>query len=383
MPNIANTAATPASLDLLVDATPPTRDRYVDFLRALSIVVVVAWHWVFSITQWNHGRLAMPNPIQYAPWLWPATWVLQIMPVFFFVGGFANAASWESLRGRGGDWGEFAQRRLARLYRPLTAFFVVWAAVETALTLARPGYTGVLHYGLVVFVPLWFLVIYTAVVLLTPATTALHRRFGVRAVLALGAMIALADGGRFGLGVGPLGWLNSALVWLFAHQLGYLYQDGTLERIGRRGQAAVAALGLGALVGLTTFGPYPRSMVAIGRDPIGNMFPTTACIASLAVFQAGLAMLLRPAANRLLQRRRAWRSVIAANSVAMTVYIWHMTAVLIVIEAVHLAGFHLLRRPTEVWWLGRWFWVLAPAAVLAVLVAVFGRIEQRQASPSR
>ena len=77
---------TPSLVDQLVDATPAGRDRYVDFLRALSIAVVVCWHWVFSVTQWRAGRLTMPNPIGEVPLLWSATWLLQIMPLFFFVG---------------------------------------------------------------------------------------------------------------------------------------------------------------------------------------------------------------------------------------------------------------------------------------------------------
>jgi hypothetical protein len=48
-----------------------------------------------SVTQWNAlGALTMPNPIDRVPLLWLATWVLQIMPLFFFVGGFANYRSW-------------------------------------------------------------------------------------------------------------------------------------------------------------------------------------------------------------------------------------------------------------------------------------------------
>ena len=38
-------------LDDLARATPATRDRYVDFLRAASIVAVVFGHWFISI---NH-----------------------------------------------------------------------------------------------------------------------------------------------------------------------------------------------------------------------------------------------------------------------------------------------------------------------------------------
>jgi hypothetical protein len=75
-------------LDALVDATPATRDRVVDFLRATSICVVVLWHWSLSITHWDGDyALVMPNPIGYVPGKWAATWVLQVMPVFFFVGG--------------------------------------------------------------------------------------------------------------------------------------------------------------------------------------------------------------------------------------------------------------------------------------------------------
>ena len=40
------------------------------------------------------------------------------------------------------------------------------------------------------------------------------------------------------------------------------------------------------------------------------MFPTTACIAILAVFQAAIAMLLRPAISRWLERRSVWKAIL-------------------------------------------------------------------------
>ena len=107
---------------LLVDGTPDGRDRFVDFLRALSIMVVVLWHWVFSVTQWVDGGLAMPNPIGEIPGLWTATWLLQIMPVFFFVGGYANLASWQATTARAAAGGTFAAGRLRRLLKPIGLF---------------------------------------------------------------------------------------------------------------------------------------------------------------------------------------------------------------------------------------------------------------------
>lgn len=374
MTTIEPTERTP-SFDNLVDATPPERDRYVDFLRAISIVVVVCWHWVFSVTHWQSGRLTMPNPIGNVPLLWAATWMLQIMPLFFFVGGYANAAGWDTVCRGGGDWKGFARRRLDRLYRPLAAFVAVWAGFEGLMHVANPDYRGVIHYGVVVFVPLWFLAVYTAVTMLTPATTRLHRELGALALVLLGSAIALADLGRFRYGIEPLGWLNCGLVFLFAHQLGYFYRDGTLLAIGRRGQAAILLGALTTLVLVTAGGVYPHSMVAVGRDRFSNMFPTTACIAVLAVLQAAVAMLLRPAVSRRLEDRSVWRMVVAGNAVAMTIFIWHMTALLVVIAIVNALGLRLLAHPTTAWWLQRPLWVVMPAIVLAGLTALFARVE--------
>jgi hypothetical protein len=235
----------------------------------------------------------------------------------------------------------------------------------------------VLRYGVVVFVPLWFLAVYTGVTLLTPATSRLHRALGPFALVLAGSAIALADLGRFHYGVEPLGLLNSLLVFLFAHQLGYFYRDGTLTNIGRRGQAALLVGAFTLLTVVTAAGIYPHSMVAVAGDPISNMYPTTACIAVLAVFQAAVAMLVRPAATRWLEGRTAWRSVVAVNGVAMTVFIWHMTALLVAIEVLDELGLHTLSRPTTVWWVQRPFWLVVPAMVLAGFVATFSRFEQR------
>ena len=86
-------------LDTLVDRTPPERDRYVDLLRVVAIGVVVVWHWSLSVLYYSEsaGRWVMPNPIHAVPGAWAATWLLQIVPVFFLVGGYANLAAWQKV----------------------------------------------------------------------------------------------------------------------------------------------------------------------------------------------------------------------------------------------------------------------------------------------
>jgi hypothetical protein len=359
----------------LVDATPVSRDRYVDFLRALSIVIVVLWHWVFSITQWSDdGSLVMPNPIGDIPGLWLATWLLQIMPVFFFVGGFANMASFEAVERRGGGAKEFIAGRLKRLGKPVGVYLAVWATGDIAARLLLPGYSGVTHWGMVVFVPLWFLGVYTGVVLLAPVTARLHRAGRELTVVALVAVILLADLGRFRFGIAWLGLITSAAVWLFAHQLGYFWRDGTLTTGSTRRLWAMALGGLTALIVLTNIGVYPHSMVSLQGES-SNMFPTTACIAALAVFQVGVVLLLRNRAERWLAGRRPWTVTVALNAVAMTIFTWHMTALAAAIGLYQLLGYELGEQADAGWWWQRPLWLILPGVVLAALVAVFARFE--------
>jgi hypothetical protein len=145
----------------------------------------------------------------------------------------------------------------------------------------------------------------------------------------------------------------------------------------------MAVAGLVALVVLTNLGVYPRSMVAVRGEAVSNMFPTTACIAALAVFQVAVAMLVRPAAERWLAHRRVWTGVVSVNAVAMTLFTWHMTALVVAIGAYRALGFELLAEPTAGWWIQRPLWLLAPGIVLAAAVALFARFELPPRAPAR
>lgn len=97
-------------------ATPASRDRVVDAARVLCIVVVTFWHWTLSVTHRTAGGgLVMPNPIDSVPGGWLATWVLQIMPVFFLVGGYVNLVGWQRTQAAGTAAGQFVASRLRRL----------------------------------------------------------------------------------------------------------------------------------------------------------------------------------------------------------------------------------------------------------------------------
>jgi Acyltransferase family len=369
-------------LDVLVDGTPAQRDRVVDLLRACSIGVVVTWHWALSVTHWHDGALTMPNPIDDVPGLWAATWALQVMPVFFIVGGYANLAGWQAVCREGGGAQRFLRARLGRLARPLVPWLGCWLVVDLAGQAA--GGRSVLDWGVVVFVPLWFLGVYAGVVLMVPLTARLHAASPGWVLAGLAAGVATADGVRLGLHAGgPVpGLVGSALVWLWCHQLGYWWRDGSLIAGGRRRALALAAAGWGVLALLTGLGPYSRSMVAVPGEAVGNMFPTTACIAALATFQLGLVLLARERLDTWLQRRSRWRAVVAANGVALPVFCWHMTALVVFLGLYERAGFALADRADAAWWLSRPVWVVGPGLVLAVLLALVALCRRPCSSPT-
>jgi Acyltransferase family len=106
------------SVDELAAATPKTRDRYMDFLRAASIAAVVFGHWFIGVIHLESGLVYLTSAVGLSSGLWLGTWLFQVMPIFFFVGGFSNLTAYESFRRRGDTTGTFVRSRLERLLRP-------------------------------------------------------------------------------------------------------------------------------------------------------------------------------------------------------------------------------------------------------------------------
>ncbi|MFC0531321.1 acyltransferase family protein [Phytohabitans kaempferiae] len=361
----------------LAERTPASRDRYVDLLRAMALLLVVLGHWLVSVVGYDaQGRLTGRSALDYIRWAYPLTWLFQVMPVFFMVGGFANATSLASHRRRGEDTVAWLLSRAARLVRPTTTLFLVLAA---AALVARPlGVSPTLIRTAVwtASIPLWFLAAYLIVVLLAPLTYALHRRFGVAVPLVLLALVALGDVARLS-GPSARAAGNYLFGWLLLHQVGYFWRDGRL-RSGPRWALPLLLGGVLALVLLTVVGPYPVSMIDIAGTQVKNASPPSLALLATAAAQLGLIMLCYERARRWLGRRWPWRLVVAANSVLLTIFLWHMSAVIVLAAGLSLAG--LLPTPkvdTTFWWLWRVPWLLLLSLVLAGLVAIFGRIETR------
>ncbi|MBA9006621.1 acyltransferase family protein [Thermomonospora cellulosilytica] len=354
----------------LAARTPADRDRHVDFLRVGSLAVVVLGHWLMAVPLTGpDGSVRAGNALAVMPSLQPLTWLLQVMPVFFFVGGFSHA---KALR-RGPRYGEFVRARAARLLVPTAVFAAVWLAAALLVELAGRD-EGVLRLATrVVAQPLWFVGVYLAMVAFAPPMWRLHRSYGAAVPVALGVGVVAVDLLRFGYGVTAVAPLNLLLVWLAVHQLGFCHADG---RLGRRVSAALAGCGLTAMLALIAWGPYPLSMVGMPGAPVSNMSPPTLALFTHALWLIGLTMLLHGPAARMLARPRVWIGVIAANGLAMTAFLWHLTALFLLCAVQFGLG---LPRPAvgePAWWLSRPLWLALLAAATAGLVALFRRADR-------
>ena len=364
-------------------ATPPQRDRAVDALRALAIAGVIGGHWLVTALVLGPGSghggtvLSDQSPLASMPWLTPLSWVFQTLAVFFLVGGYSAARSYR------GGYLPWLRKRMMRLARPVAALVAVWIPVTAGLLLAGVSGTTVHTILFLVISPLWFLGVYAGLTALTPAAMWLVRRFGAWAAAFPAGLVAVADLVRFGLhGPSWVGWINLPAGWLVPYLLGIAWALGSLR--GRRLPAMtlpalMLAGGAAATAALITWAGYPASMVGVNGSHISNLNPPTLAAVTFGIAQCGLALLARDRLARAMRRPLAWAAVAMVNLSAMTLFLWHETALVTVSSLGTLIGRvpGLLTAPTSGLWVAeRLVWLPVFAIVLAGLWLAFRRAER-------
>ena len=360
----------------LAEATPDSRNRYVDFLRAFSILVVVFGHWLMAGPEMVDGELRIGHLISEARWAQWATWLLQVMPVFFFVGGFSNAGSWRSAQRNATTYAAWLRDRLRRLILPVLPVLAVWTGVA-AVALQTQIDRGLLQVGSqAALVPVWFLATYVLIVAAVPISLRLWDRFGWSAFAGAAAIAAAVDFANLGMGVPVVKWLNYIFVWNAVHFLGYAWVDGRIDSI--RQSISIAGGGLASLATLVALFPYPLAMVGLDNAAVTNSNPPKVTLIALGAFQFGLAMSLAPVVRRWLANVRPWTGVVAVNGSIMSLYLWHLTAMVGVIGALYaLGGFGLdYAVNTPAWWATRPLFLLVLIAATVPFLALFGRFER-------
>ncbi|WP_445166610.1 acyltransferase family protein [Mycolicibacterium sp. Dal123E01] len=306
--------------------TSPNRDRAIDVIRNGSLLGVVLGHTVMATSIIADGVLHWDNLLTTSSAFQAATWIFQIMPLFFFAGAAASMASWRA----DANWGQWLMRRCTRLFRPVFYYLTFWAVALTVLRHVLPPHVHDPVAGVSTQL-LWFLGAYVlmlaAMPLLARITTTHRLVIGIAAIY---LAVAAVDAVRLTVpGSQALGYVN-LMAWLIPGMFGVAYRRGLL----RPAATVPAALAmLAGNVALVAFGPYSLSLVGIEGQRLTNMAPPSLLLAGHAIMMCCLIIAAIPAIERWAQRPRVWWLTAIGNSGAMTLYLWHMPALL---------GIHLL-----------------------------------------
>lgn len=347
------------------------------FLRTAALGAVVLGHWVMAAIWVDDTGLHAGNVLNFAYYLWPITWVLLLVPLFFLVGGFANATSWQRIQRQGGSYSRFLRRRLGGLLPPIIPFLLVVAAgVGAALALGAPK-NLVVGVAVVVVMPLWFLAVYIVLALATKPMLALHQRFGIKVWCAMALAGVGFDLLRFTTGDSWVAFPNYFFVWGLAQQIGFAYADGSLVKMKTRVLTTWAVVAWGLLILTVTIGPWPPSMIGISGER-SNFAPPAVPALLLMLAQIPTLLLLRPALNRWLNRQRVAKSLSVASAFAMPAFLWHLP-VLVAVTGIALALKVPMPYPASAaWWWSRPFVLMVLAAALTAFLLGLNKMRQRR-----
>lgn len=360
---------------------PDVRNRAVDLVRVVALAGVVLGHWLKQ--GWyvdGAGELHRSGLLAVAPWTHPLTWLFQVMPLFFLVGGFANATSYRHARERGESYATWLAHRTGRLTTPLLPLLALWVVAEPVASQAgREDWAAAASRT--AMTPLWFLATYVVVVALVPLTLGAWERWGA-ATLLVGVVPPLLDWLSLSRDEPRMAALNALLVWGLLHQVGYAWRDRLHP--SRRVLLLVAGAALSVDVLLVSVGPFAVSMVGVEGYGVSNTVPPRTPLLLLGVAAACLVLSCEPTLRRVAERPRVWSAVVLLERRVMTIYLWHPTALGLAGLVALLAGgtgLHALPASGE-WWAQRPAWLLVLLATTTALVLLVGRWEEPRPVPA-
>ena len=350
------------------------RDTAVDAVRALLLGVVVLLHALMAgVSVAADGSPILRNAMEGWDGFAPLTWILQIMPLFFVLGGFASYTQWTRQRAKGATVGDYVAGRVRRLLIPAAGAIIAAAVLLAALVVAGVPADIVATAGFRIGQPFWFLGVYLGCSALVPVMVRLHERHRALTFAALAAGVVAVDIVRGATGVTAIGLLNMAFVWLLVQQLGFAVADGSLERLRRGALLAVAGIAAAAAAGLILTGAAPADLITALNPPM-------AILVVVGVAQTALFLALRPRLRAAAAGPRTAAVVSWVNGRAMTIYSWHMLLVIALAGILLLAHVGLPVPLSGAWWASRPLWFGAVLAAVALVVAVTGRREAARES---
>ncbi|MCB0990086.1 MAG: acyltransferase [Acidimicrobiales bacterium] len=369
----------PSAASLAAEARPD-RNRAVDAYRAVAMLAVAIGHWcAVAISVGPDGSIEAGNALEYAPSMSWITWLFQVMPLFFVVGGFASAMS---LDAHSSSEDASPQRwiagRMRRMLAPTVALATTWlVALAASAVTGSAGLVGLAATAAAI--PLWFLANYTIDTALAPYVLPRFRAHPVALPAILLAVFGAVEVARYS-GVPVVPQINWVLGWLLFQVLGFAWRDGLLP--SGRSMVALAASAWAVTIALVSVGPWPVAMVHFPGLAFSPTHPPSIALLTFGLAYSATAIAAAPAVTRFLAGdglgRTAWVATVAGNAVAMSVYLWHMTAAIVAgAIAWPLGLLPTAEVGTGAWWIQKLPLMAMAALILIVVVAFVSRIERQ------
>ncbi|MFC7464360.1 acyltransferase [Brachybacterium sp. GCM10030252] len=349
------------------------RDAGIDLVRAICVLVIVVLHSLqVGVT------LAPAGPVlEYATvgaaWYPPLTWLLQVMPIFFVIGGFAGMHGYRRMRERGGTATGFVVGRVHRLLVPAVVTIAVAGVALAVLTSAGVPADLVALTGIRYGQPLWFLGVFLAVQAVLPALLTAHQRAPLATLAGLVTGAVLIDALRLATAIEAIGYTNLAFVWLALQQAGFFLADGRIDALRPRTRALGGLVAAALAAGTIAAGIFSPDLVA-------NMNPPTTVLLLVGAAQIAVLSLLRGPITALSRRPRVAALTAFVTQRAMTIYLWNLTVLLAMaaVTAFVAAAAELsLPEPSSAgWWLTRPVWIALAIVLTAGVARLLGGIER-------
>ncbi|GAA3052844.1 phospholipase [Actinokineospora globicatena] len=341
------------------------RDRagYLGMLRVVSLAGVVVAESALAFAPLLGARVGA---------LWPLTWLLQLVPLFFFAGGDSNLLAWRAALADGSGYGGYVAGRVCWLIRPVLAFVTAWLVVPLSLDLLDASDAAVDAFTRLITQPLWLLGLYLLVVGLTPAMHWLHRLAPVGTPVA--QALVVAGLGLFGTGTTAAYAGGIVLAALFG-QLSMHYADGSFDHLPRHALPVVAACALVCLVLLTTVGGHDKALIAV---PAGTASFVPSALGVLLIGLVQVCLVVAPGHDRVrgIAHGGVARAVHRVRAAPMTVYLVYLCAMLLLAGIIGAASSTGLPG-TVLTWAGQPRTLLALVLLAVPTVLAFLLFERR------
>ena len=310
--------------------TSISRERYIDLVKVISIFAVIYSTIVFLSLESSGYEVLIYNSSSNDINMSIMSWCLNGLVVFFFCNGFSNSIAWYSNIGRDGSVWEFLANRINSILGPVL-MLIVFGTIMIHYSISNkliPEYLVTVNDNLhptseFLLWPLWLVSIYLVVLMFSPITAYFHKKNSFLFITALLTLFLFIDLFTFNQSIEYISYLNYLLFWLFVHQIGYFYADGTLQQIKMPFYFILSTVSYLTLYILSLETLATTSVSNFRLSLITNEDPPTIFMLLSGVGLISLVLIFRNLLEEAMNNKTLWYIVSFLNSHIYTIFLWH------------------------------------------------------------